>query len=336
VSDDLSSRQPSKKVEVGGSNPPQGFSYIYNNQPELPRQLNEQSNHQIDWSGFKDYLLKTCRPNTVKVRICYAKQYAYVLTSAEDILPANQLLQLPPQKRLNVMKSLTALSRYLGCYENWQQTRKQHNLKWSTGNESLQSLERFFNPEMGLDQMIDRVKVMMQVLPPVMSNVVKYAVLTGLRPSEAVESVKLLNTQKNLHGSSSSSNNNNNNYYYDPEQQTLRHYLFPHIFLRATKKAYLSYITPEDLQPVINLGDKTPTWNAIRLTCRRRNIDMEMRRCRKIFASWLRKSRIQSEFVDLLQGRVPPSVLARHYLVPDQYFKEDVLKALKQLEQRLS
>ena len=126
------------------------------------------------------------------------------------------------------------------------------------------------------------------------------------------------------------------NNYYDPEQQTLRHYLFPDTFLRATKKAYLSYITPENLQPVFSLGDKTPTWNAIRLTCRRRDINMEMRLCRKIFASWLRKSAIQSEFVDLLQGRVPPSVLARHYLVPDQYFKEDVLKALKQLEQKLS
>lgn len=123
--------------------------------------------------------------------------------------------------------------------------------------------------------------------------------------------------------------------YYDPKQQTLRHYLFPHIFLRATKKAYLSYITPENLQPIANLRDKTPTWNAIRLTCRRRNTDMEMRLCRKIFASWLRKAGIQPEVVDMLQGRVPPSVLTRHYLVPDQHYKEDVLKALKQLEQRL-
>jgi hypothetical protein len=255
--------------------------------------------------------------------MCYAKRYAFVLTSA-DMMPANLLLQLPPQTRLNVMKSLTALSRYLGCYENWQQTRKQYNLKWSTGNESLQALERFFNPEMSLDHMIDRVKQMMHVLPLDMSNIVRHAVLTGLRPSEAVESVKLLNSQ-----------NNNDYYYYDPEQQTLRHYLFPDTFMRATKKAYLSYITPKNLQPIADLGDKTPTWNAIRLTCRRRNIDMEMRLCRKIFASWLRKSGIQSELVDLLQGRVPPSVLARHYLVPDHYFKDDVLEALKQLEQRL-
>jgi hypothetical protein len=267
VSDDLNSRQPSKKVEVGGPNPPQGFSYFNSlslSQPELPRQPTP-----IDWLDFREYLLKTCKPNTVKARMCYAKRYAFVLTSA-DMMPANLLLQLPPQTRLNGMKSLTALSRYLGCYENWQQTRKQYNLKWSTGNESLQALERFFNPEMSLDHMIDRVKQMMHVLPLDMSNIVRHAVLTGLRPSEAVESVKLLNSQ-----------NNNDYYYYDPEQQSLRHYLFPDTFMRATKKAYLSYITPKNLQPIADLGDKTPTCNAIRLTCRRRNIDMEMRLCRR-------------------------------------------------------
>jgi intergrase/recombinase len=62
---------------------------------------------------------------------------------------------------------------------------------------------------------------------------------------------------------------------------------------------------------------------------------MEMRLCRKIFASWLRKAGIEPEVVDMLQGRVPPSVLTRHYLVPDKYLKEDLLKVLKQLEQRL-
>jgi intergrase/recombinase len=228
------------------------------------------------------------------------------------------------------MKSLTALSRYMGYYDRWQQTRKQYNLKWSIGNESLQALERFFNPDMTLDHMIDRVKTMMQVLPPVMSNIVKYAVLTGLRPSEAIDSVKLLNR---LPVNDCSPNTGNN--YYDSEQQTLRHYLFPDTFLRVTKKAYLSYITPENLQPIANLGSKTPSWNAIRLACKRRKIDMDMRLCRKIFASHLRNSGIQPEVVDMLQGRVQTSVLTRHYLVPDQYLKADVIKALKQLEQRI-
>ncbi len=99
--------------------------------------------------------------------------------------------------------------------------------------------------------MIDKVKQMMQVLPSDISNIVRHAILTGLRPSEAVESVTLLNlTPVN--------NAINCPQYYNPEQQTLQHFLFPDIFLRATKKAYLSYIAPEDLQPIANLCDKTP------------------------------------------------------------------------------
>ena len=182
-------------------------------------------------------------------------------------------MSMSPRNKQHTMEALANLSKFQGRYDIWLQIRQRYNLKWTSGNESLQALERFFNPEMGLEQMIDKVKTMMQVLPPVMSNIVKYAVLTGLRPSESIESVKLLNRLPVNDGSTYTSIN----YYYDPEQQTLRHYLFPYTFLRATKKAYLSYITPDNLQLAANLGCKTPTWNAIRLVCKRRIIDMETR-----------------------------------------------------------
>jgi intergrase/recombinase len=43
---------------------------------------------------------------------------------------------------------------------------------------------------------------------------------------------------------------------------------------------------------------------------------MEMAYCRKMFASHLRQSGIESEIVDLLQGRVPKAVFARRYYRP--------------------
>lgn len=58
---------------------------------------------------------------------------------------------------------------------------------------------------MSLDSMLQKVKAMMQALPKPMALVIRHAVLTGLRPSEAVESVRLLNN--NNIGQS------NNNYY---------------------------------------------------------------------------------------------------------------------------
>jgi hypothetical protein len=151
------------------------------------------------------------------------------------------------QKRLNIMKALTLLSRYLGQYDTWQQIRKRHNLKWTTGNESFEALQRFFNPGLSLDVMLDWVRKAISVLPLAMGTVIKFNCLTGLRPSEAVESVRLINegfryTEK---------------LYYNPEQQVLEHFRFPEIFLRRTKKAYISFITLDNLQPIAKMGCKT-------------------------------------------------------------------------------
>jgi intergrase/recombinase len=39
--------------------------------------------------------------------------------------------------------------------------------------------------------------------------------------------------------------------------------------------------------------------------------------CRKIFATHLRTNGVEQEIIDLLQGRAPKSVFARHYFKPD-------------------
>ena len=172
--------------------------------------------------------------------------------------------------------------------------------------------------------MIQKVREMINVLPPVMGKIIKFAVLTGLRPVEVVESVKLRNAKKDV------------SKYFNPKRQGLEHFRFPEIFLRQTKKAYISFITLENLQPIVNLGCKTPGYNSIRLACQRRGIKCDMRYCRKLFASWLRlHGGVQPEVVDMLQGRVSPSVLTRHYLVPTEGLKDQVLNAVNSLCRQL-
>jgi len=144
------------------------------------------------------------------------------------------------------MEALASYSKYLGCYDKWQEIRKRYSLRWSNGNESLQALQRFFDEKMSLDYMIDKVKEMMRVLPKPMALIIRHALLTGLRPSEAVESARLINDKEAFPK------------YYDAKQMTLCHYKFSEIFLRATKKAYISYITLDNLQPIANLGLSSP------------------------------------------------------------------------------
>jgi intergrase/recombinase len=75
-----------------------------------------------------------------------------------------------------------------------------------------------------------------------------------------------------------------------------------------------------------------PTYNTIKMACKHRKISMQMKYCRKIYASHLRQSGIESEIVDLLQGRVPKSVFARHYFTPSLNYRDRVLQALGKLQ----
>jgi hypothetical protein len=168
--------------------------------------------------------------------------------------------------------------------------RKQYSLKWTSGNEGIAAMERFFNPDLSLEAMTTKVRKMIAILPESMALVVKHALLTGLRPSEAVESVKLIQNSETFP------------HYYDASSMTLCHYKFPKQFIRATKKAYLSYITLDNLQPIREIESCTPTYTAIRLACRRRGVNMDMHLTRKLFASWLiQVGGIDSNTVDLLR-----------------------------------
>jgi hypothetical protein len=176
------------------------------------------------WQEFHNFLLQRMNERSAEDRLRYAKQYRKTLQTAN----ASDLLHLKPDKRIHAMKALSNLAKFTGKYDVWLQLRQRCNLKWTSGNESLQSFERFFNDELSLDTMLRRVDEMMHSLPSFMAQIVKFACLTGLRPAEAVESVRLINDKEAFPK------------YYNPKPQALEHFRFPDIFLRQTKKAYIS------------------------------------------------------------------------------------------------
>ena len=86
-----------------------------------------------------------------------------------------------------------------------------------------------------------------------MGSVIKFNCLTGLRPSEAIDSVRLLNVGTLLFS------NSRNGSYYNAERQCLEHFRHPETFLRRTKCAYVSFVTKEQLSAIGVLDCKTPT-----------------------------------------------------------------------------
>jgi intergrase/recombinase len=190
-------------------------------------------------------------------------------------------------------------------------------------------MRKFFSDELTFDVMLQRIKEMIAKTPTWIGQIIKFACIIGLRPSEVLESVRLINNiSRNTRINPSSS------YYYNPQRQALEHFRFPEIFIRQTKKAYLSFVTPEMLD-IVHQVNNVPSIGAITKACHRRHTRMDMHLTRKIFASHLRNEGIQPEIIDMLQGRVSQSILTRHYLVPKPSFKEDIIKALEKLQRQL-
>jgi intergrase/recombinase len=57
--------------------------------------------------------------------------------------------------------------------------------------------------------------------------------------------------------------------------------------------------------------------------------------CSKDIASYLRQYGIEPEIVDLLQGRVPNTVFARHYFAPSLDYRGKMIRALAKLQQQI-
>jgi intergrase/recombinase len=225
------------------------------------------------------------------------------------------------------MKGISCLAKFTGKYDVWLQLMQRYNLKWSTGTEKLDVFARFFDDSKTLDTMIEWLRQARRLLPRNYSDFFLFCTLTGLRASECLASIGLIKDPQTFKT------------YYNESSQCLEHFRFSKIFIRRTKAAYISLADKEILQIAQNITI-TPTYNAIKMACRRNNnnsvVDMRVKYCRKIYASWLRQSAgIPSETVDLLSGRVPKSVFARHYLTPSQDYRHKTLTALYQLKQAI-
>ena len=77
-------------------------------------------------------------------------------------------------------------------------------------------------------------------------------------------------------------------------------------------------------------------YTAIMSRLRRKHIPLRLKELRSYHNSYLRKQGIISELVDVLAGRVPKSVFARHYLGEDmKTFSSEVLEIEGKLEETL-
>ena len=152
-----------------------------------------------------------------------------------------------------------------------------------------------------------------------------YIALSGLRPSEACESATLVH---NLSAQGRLAE------YYDKELCLLSHFSYPKIFLRNTKNAFISFISPALIKVV---SDSRPlSYMAVQCALWKYNCEpIQTKGLRKYYAT-LVKSKLDNDMTDLMQGRLDPRVLLRHYVRPIlAELRDKVLTAIKPLEEEL-
>jgi len=219
----------------------------------------------------------------------------------------SQLKAMNKDKRRMVMSSLSNLAKYLGVYEQWQQIRRNHGLKW----EKRSALEAFLSIlNSNVNDTTDWIKEVIKVLPKKYATVVTFTALTGLRPSEACASCKLITELANkdsLHE------------YLDSDLMMLQHFKYKQQFLRGSKNTFISFISNDLLNLVLEYKPAMK-YTALTSAIRKRNYKIRMKELRKLYSTTLR-NHLPSEVIDLLQGRIGQSIFMRFYYKP---FLQDI------------
>ena len=102
--------------------------------------------------------------------------------------------------------------------------------------------------------------------------------------------------------------------YYNREEQTLEHFQFKHLFIKRTKKLFMSFVSL-DIIDLIRSDEAIISKDMIAKRLQRRGLNSRFSEIREVYASCAVKYLRQPE-IDFLQGRVSSNVFMRNYFNP--------------------
>ena len=254
----------------------------------------------IDWDKFQSWLTeKKYNRRYAADLLSYAKQYSLALLQRDF----SKIQDLSDGLRPNVIKGLSALSKFLGQHETFKGLLKSHALKWggrSADDVIIDRLTKIGNPE-EIFQWIKDAKT----ARPDLNDFLDLLAVSGLRLVETVNCYNLivqLARTKKLKG------------YYNEETQSLEHFKFKDTFLRKSKKAFISFV-PKDLIARIGENDLLTSPASVQKLIQKKGLQLRFADVREAYASYLTKF-LKPEEIDFLQGRCTTSVFMRNYYNP--------------------
>jgi hypothetical protein len=205
-------------------------------------------------------------------------------------------------RRAHVMSALSALSKFMGIYEEWTSLRKNYGLKWSVRSDDL--IIARFTKTSNPDDLFNWIRLAKRECPD-FDEFMDLMLATGLRFEEGVNCYNLI-VELSKEGKLKD--------YYDSEREILEHFKFKDIFMRRTKKAFISFV-PKELIERISENRKALTKFAIQSRLKRRTHHVRFGDIREIHGTLLTRYLGIAE-IDFLHGRVSTSVFMRNYFNP--------------------
>jgi intergrase/recombinase len=229
---------------------------------------------------------------------------------------------IPVGTRNNAIKSLIVLAKFLGIHQEFKSRLRDYGVK-TVKQDAFASFMRIYNNNSS--NLLEWYKKVLNVLKPSEQTLLKLLVLSGIRKGEAITAFNKIQ-ELGIH---------NLPEYYNKEIKALEHFRYKESFLRTTKNVYVSII-PEPFALEICNGQKV-TYPAIVKELSHNGLRCRLNELRDYFGTFMVRHGLIREEVDLLQGRIPPSIFIRHYWSPSfTELRDRTLKAITELEQTLN
>ena len=264
----------------------------------------ENSERNLNWADFREWLENKYSDSWAKNVFCYAEKYHKMLNG--DL---TELESFSKSKKNNVLKSLIALSKYLGVYREFKARKSNYGIQWEGSN----SLQAFLRTMTSKDGLVEWVRECMDVLDKSKSTFIRYLAISGIRTGEAIKSFNLI-MKFDREGRLDE--------YYNRELKALEHFRFEKEFIRGSKNVFFSFVSEDLIQSIA--ACEPLSYAALRNRLKRHGLNMRLNELRDYYATFMVQHRLIREEVDLLQGRVGKSIFMRHYSSPSKTWKKEL------------
>jgi len=276
----------------------------------------------VDWEAFRDWLAKDKSPRYVRECVCYGKRYVHCLLDRDF----SDVRDAPETVRPHIVKALSNLSKFLGMYDVFKELMRKYGIGWkgrSTDDVFIDRLLSVKDPE----EVWNWIKEVKRARPE-LCEFMDFVAITGLRINEAVRSYNLVQKL---------AREGRLNEYYNVEREALEHFRFKELFIRRTKKAFVSFVPKEFIKKIVDSERLGSTHNGIRKRLKIVGLNMRFHEVRKAHATILTKYLRQPE-IDFIQGRVSSSIFMANYFNPALIsdLKDRVFKGISEILAKIS